>query len=269
LFVVDAKTQGRIEPTVRRVLIADPNTHSARLLMDIVKGIGAGRVVIEPDEERAMAVAGEMEPGLVFIERSGPRLDGESLARRLRRSDLTCRQSPIIMVTADATASTIKGARDAGVHEFLRKPFTAADLFRRIENVALKPRGWVEAVGYVGPDRRRFNSGAYEGARKRQADAEAVKGAEEVAAARDQALRILKAALAQFDMDPGQAVRAMREQAQALKAQAITDGDKGLAAATAELEALLRGTGVSAAVLSGPVTTVLAIAEPEPLARAG
>nr|6SFT_A Chain A, Two-component receiver protein CleD [Caulobacter vibrioides NA1000] len=34
-----------------------------------------------------------------------------------------------------------------------------------------KPREWVEAVAYVGPDRRRFNSADYKGPRKRKADA--------------------------------------------------------------------------------------------------
>ena len=38
----------------------------------------------------------------------------------------------------------------------MRKPFTIGDLERRLEAVTLKPRDWVEAVQYVGPDRRRF-----------------------------------------------------------------------------------------------------------------
>lgn len=265
---VDAKTLGRLEPTVRRVLIADPNLHAARLLMDLVKGLGAREVAMESDEERAMALAAAMEPGLVFVEHGGPRLDGERFARRLRRSELACRHSPIVMVSAEATATSIKGARDAGVHEFLRKPFTAADLFRRIENVALKPRDWVEAVGYVGPDRRRFNSGGYDGPRKRRADATAsLEG--EAAAARDQALRILKAALAQFDSDPAQAVRAMRQQAQTLKAQAVSSGNASLAVAASELATLLCGAGVTAALLEAPATALLRLADPTPLARAG
>ena len=65
---------------------------------------------------------------------------------------------------------SIKAARDSGAHEFLCKPFTAGHLFKRVENVALKPRLWIEAKMYVGPDRRRFNSGDFEGAKKRRAD---------------------------------------------------------------------------------------------------
>ena len=45
------------------------------------------------------------------------------------------------------------------------------DLFRRVENVTCKSRPWIEAVMYVGPDRRRFNSGEFAGAKKRRSDA--------------------------------------------------------------------------------------------------
>lgn len=268
MFAADAKTLSRIEPVVRRVLIADPNMASARLLLDIMKSLGAREVVTESDENRVMDHALEMEPGLIFTERSGARLDGEQLAKRIRRSNMACRQAPIIMMTADATASSIKGARDSGVHEFLRKPFTSADLFKRIENVALKPRDWIEAVGYVGPDRRRFNSGEYAGPQKRRADKPAT-AAEAAIAAKDQALRILAASLAQFDKDPMQAARAVRQQAETLKALAMKTSDSRLAVAAAGLEGYLAQGAPTKAGLAGPIGAILALAPPETLARVG
>lgn len=268
MFAADAKTLNRIEPVVRRVLIADPNLASARLLVDIMKSLGAREVVTESDEARVMDHARELEPGLIFTERGGQRLDGEQLARRLRRSNLPCRRSPIIMVTADATASSIKGARDAGIHEFLRKPFTSADLFKRVENVALKPRDWIEAVGYVGPDRRRFNSGEYAGPQKRKADKPAT-AAEAALAVKDQAIRILSASLAQFDSDPMQAVRAVRQQAETLKALAVKTSDARLAVAAAGLEGCLANGPPTKASLAGPIGAILALAPAETLARAG
>ncbi len=261
MFAADAKTLNRIEPAVRRVLIADPNPASARMLQDVLKTMGAREVVIEADEHRVLDHARELEPGLVFTERSGPRLDGEQLARKIRRSSLSCRQTPIIMVTAEATASSIKGARDAGIHEFLRKPFTAADLFRRVENVALKPRDWIEAVGYVGPDRRRFNSGEYAGPQKRKADKPA-NAAEAALAVKDQAMRILAASLAQFDSDPMQAIRAITQQGQTLKALAMKTSDARLAVAVAGLEGLLTAGPPTKGTLAGPIGNVLALAEP-------
>lgn len=262
MFAADAKTLSRIEPVVRRVLIVDPTTASARLLQDILKTMGGREVIIESEEQRALDHARELEPGLIFTERSGTRLDGEQLARKIRRSNLSCRRAPIIMMTADATASSIKGARDAGIHEFLRKPFTSADLFRRVLNVALKPRDWIEAVGYVGPDRRRFNSGEYAGPQKRKADKPA-NAAAAALAVKDQAMRILAASLAQFDTDPLQAVRAIRQQAETLQGLAVRTSDARLAVAAAGLEGCLATDRLTRASLIGPVGELLALAGPE------
>jgi CheY-like chemotaxis protein len=257
----------RIAPVVRRVIIADPNPAAARLLTDLLKGFGAREVVTEPDDQRVLDLAREIEPGLILIERTGPRLDGEALTKRIRRSSLLCRRAPVIMVTAEATASTIKGARDSGVHEFLRKPFTSGDLFRRIENLATKPRDWIEAVGYVGPDRRRFNASDYAGPQKRKADRES--GALSAAGVKDQAMKILASVLSQFDSDPGQALRAVKQQAATLKNLAITTGDAHLAVAAAGLETTLASGPPTKADLMAPIQALLALAEPETLARAG
>ena len=268
MFAVDRRVLARLEPVVRRVLVVDPNPHAARLLTDIMKTLGAREVVVQPNETRALQAAAEIDPGIVFTERSGEELDGESFARALRRSHLSCRRVPIIMVTADATASSILGARDSGVHEFLRKPFTSADLLKRVENVALKSRDWVEAVGYVGPDRRRFNSGEFSGPGKRRADRPA-SGAAAQTAAKDQAMRILAAALDQFDSDPMQAVRAVREQAATLKALAMKAADSRLAVAVGALEVSMAGGPPTKATLAAPIGTLLAMHQIEPMARAG
>jgi CheY-like chemotaxis protein len=266
LFALDAKTIARIAPTVSRIVILDPNPAPARLLADLLKGIGAREVVIESAEDRAFQSIRDLEPGLVFTERTGAKVDGESFVRRLRKSSLACRRVPVIMVTSEATATSIKGARDAGVHEFLRKPFTANDLFRRVENVALKPRDWIEGMTYIGPDRRRFNSGEYAGPRKRKHD-EPVAGP---AAIKDQAMRILAAALNQFDNDPSQAIRSAARQAETLKALAGKTGDVNMAAAATRLEMLLANGPVTRSMLAGPVQALLAMADPAaPQARAG
>src|SRR5690606_15928735 len=267
VFTADAKILARVAPLIQRAMIVDPNLAAARLLADVLKGLGGREVVFEQDERRALELAREFDPQIIFTERSGPRLDGEELTRRLRRSNMSCRQAPVIMITAEATAVTIKGARDAGVHEFLRKPFTSGDLFKRIEVVTLKPRDWIEAVGYVGPDRRRFNSGEYTGPHKRKADKP--RSADDAhAAAADQAVRILSAALDQFDRDPMQALRAMRQQAVTLKAMAIKGGDTRLAIAAAGLDQALAQPNATRISLAAPVNAVLAMAATEPVARA-
>lgn len=267
MFAPDRRTLTRIEPVIRRVLVVDHNQHAARLITDIMKGLGSREVIVEHDEKRALRTAGELSPGIVFTEYQGDKLDGLAFTRSLRRSMLECRQAPVIMVTAEATASSIKGARDVGVHEFLRKPFTSADLFKRVENVALKPRDWVEGVSYVGPDRRRFNSGEYAGPQKRRTDKPSSQAEVDVAT-KDQAMRILAAALDQFDSDPMQARRALKQQVDTLRALAMRKSDVPLAVAAAGLDAALAGAPTRDAVVK-PVQALLALADPKDMAKAG
>jgi CheY-like chemotaxis protein len=226
----------RIAAMVKRSLIVDPNAAAARLIVDLLRGLGGSEIVVEPDEKLALLACMDLEPGIIFVEHSGPRLSGESFARRLRWSNLECRKAPIIMVTGEATASTIKGARDAGVHEFIRKPFSSGDVLKRVEMVATRERDWIEAVGYVGPDRRRFNSADYSGPLKRRSD---VAARTSPAAAKEQALRILVSSVQQFDTDPAQALRSIRAQAASLRQLAATLNDGGLADSLKALDAAL------------------------------
>lgn len=172
MFNTDAKTLARIAPLIQRVLVIDSNIGSAQLAADLMKQIGSRQVAAMVRGDRALAAVAEFEPQLILTELSAPGFDGLEFTRQLRRSPSLARMAPVIMITAEATAASILGARNAGVHEFLRKPYTAGDLFRRVENVVSKPRTWIEAQMYVGPDRRRFNSGEFTGAKKRDSDGE-------------------------------------------------------------------------------------------------
>jgi len=229
----DAKTHQKICAVMQRVLIVDPLPASTKLLSELLRDIGHCQIWTSNDAVGAMVIAERIEPHIIFVEQC-PAVDGAAFTRRLRRTDLPCRKAPVITVSAEATAATIIGARDAGVHEFLRKPFTIKDLVRRLEAVAIRPRDWVEGIGYVGPDRRRFNSGDYAGALKRRVDHAVTPDEGRIV----QALKILRAAVAAIEDDPRQALRAMSAQTEdlaimgrvrndmALRAEAVALGQK-------------------------------------------
>jgi CheY-like chemotaxis protein len=213
LLSFEPKTLQAIAPMLGRVLIVDPAPASARLLAELLQNVGLGQAWTAGSTEQGLSLAAATEPFVIFTECLMDSVDGVQLTRRLRRGNLSCRKAPVIMITGQATPASILAARDAGVHEFLRKPFAIKDLVRRIEVVATRPRSWVEAVGYVGPDRRRFNSGEYRGARRRRADATA----DPLEARIVQALKIVSAALDAIDQDRPQAFRALSAQASELQ----------------------------------------------------
>ena len=236
MFNEEHKLVQRMVPMLQRVLIVDPAPASARLLADLVRNISAGQIWNAPNNKRGLQAAEQVNPQVIFVELSGDNVDGIDFARRIRREDFSCRQAPIIMVTATATAGAILGARDAGVHEFLRKPYTAKDLLRRLEAVTLRPRDWVEAVDYIGPDRRRFNSGDYKGKLKRRSDIKTTPDAARIL----QALKILRSALTAIESDPRQALRSMEAQVAELQRSAVAVSDLKLAACVGAFQRYLR-----------------------------
>lgn len=225
MFDSDKRQLERMAPKLKRVLVADPQPASARLFSDLMRDIAHSHVWIAGTTERAMKIAETCDPQLIVVELGDPKLDGLGFTRRVRKSTWPCRQAPIITITGAATAGMILAARDAGVHEFLRKPYSMKDLIRRLEAVTLKERDWVEGVGYIGPDRRRFNSGEYAGPLKRKTDGNETPYQQKI----NQALKIIRAAAAAAEEDPQQAMRSMLTQATTLQSIA-TDFNLTLAA---------------------------------------
>ncbi len=223
MFNLDARVQAKISRHIQRVLVADPNMATSYLLIDMLKGMGAHRCLQISTTRKALELCVEFQPQLIFVEYSGPNLDGTAFTSRLRRSAMLVRKAPVIVLSADTREASIKLARDAGAHEFLCKPFAAAQVFRRVQNVALKPRPWVESDTYVGPDRRRFNSGDFEGRRKRKAD---------VAAAASELAFIsadvsIRSQLPLLESTPQMALRNMLEQTIALQRVAAGEAGEG------------------------------------------
>lgn len=231
MFDDDKKTMRRMAPHLQRVLIVDPQAASAAMIGEAMRNIARSQTWIATTPERGLKLCEQVNPQIVFVELTFAKTTGVDFTKKLRRSQFEARKVPVIMVTGTATAASILAARDAGVHEFLRRPFTMKDLLRRLEAVTLRQRDWIEAVGYVGPDRRRFNSGDYAGPLKRRSDNRSTPDAARLA----QALKILRSAVASFESDPSQATRAIETQVQAIQKAATAAADLKLTTAAAEL----------------------------------
>ena len=264
------KLARKMAPLLQRVMIVDSSTASARMLAEHMRGISSGQTFIASDLETALSMARQIDPQVIFVDWGGGQLDGLEFSRKIRRGYLNCRKAPIIAIISQPTAEQIISARDSGVHEFLRKPFNRRDLLRRLEAVTIRPRGWIEAVQYVGPDRRRFNSGDYVGALKRKTDLVATDQAQI-----DQALRIIKSALLAIGADPAQALRALRAQADILKTYAPKVGNTILADAAGVFHDFLldvteRGVINASDTLAkaGPLLTFLPKDDVKPVAKA-
>lgn len=251
--LADARIRARLAALTQRVLIVDAELAAGRSLGEQLRMLSPCQIWTANDATVGLDLAPRIDPKVLFVGQSA-RLDAADFLRRLRRSDVPCRRAPAILVSADATAAAFISARDCGAHEFLRRPFTIEDLTRHLDAVAGRARDWVEGVGYVGPDRRRFNTGDYSEQLKRRVEHAVTSDDGRIL----QALKILEAAMLVLETEPRQAVRAMSAQADELAAVAKSHGDDDLWRAATKLREGL-------AALSAPPARSHAAALIEPL----
>jgi CheY-like chemotaxis protein len=254
LFDFFAKAPQEPAPQLRRALLVDADPLRVRALGELLRRAGEPDVWTAEDAGKALKLAGKVDPQIVFCELSDG-VDGAAFTRALRRSEHACRKAPVVLVTADASPQALLAARDAGAHEALNRPILPKDLARRIE-AALRKRDWIEALDYVGPDRRVFNSAEFPGPLKRLADLPPAPHAVRVG----EALKIVRAACAALEADPAQARRALRAQAAAVIAVAAETSDGKLVSAVAPLADYLKAAGaeIDVAAVRAYAETLLA-----------
>ncbi len=152
-----------------RVLVADDSPAMRGIVRAVLSGFGCDRVFEAENGLQALAVAESGGIDLVICDWKMAPCDGIELVRALR-DPARSRDPflPVIMLTAYSETARVREARDAGATEFLAKPFTAETLYQRIAAVINRPRPFVRADGFNGPDRRRLERD-HSGAERRQA----------------------------------------------------------------------------------------------------
>ena len=128
----------------------------AALVAVMLRSIGIRSVDAAVDLPHAAAELARHPYGLVLIDEQLGGKEGFDMIRALRRlAEHPNRATPIFMMAAAPDARMIAAARDAGVTEFLKKPFSAEHIQLRLDGLKNAPRAFVEGQTYAGPDRRR------------------------------------------------------------------------------------------------------------------
>lgn len=155
-----------------KVLVVEDNLPMLEITKTLLATFGIGTIIGAKDGDNGFREFCEHNPDIVIADWMMKPVDGISLARRIR-NDLRSPNLyvPIILMTGFSEKRRVIQARDAGITEFLVKPFTARDLFKRLTQIIERPRQFVRSEDFFGPDRRR-KAGAegYAGPMRRDSD---------------------------------------------------------------------------------------------------
>ncbi|MEM9170726.1 MAG: response regulator [Pseudomonadota bacterium] len=111
----------------RRVLLAEDNQINAVLATTLIRRAGH-HVDVAANGAEAVEAARTGGYDLIFMDMYMPQMDGIEAARTIRAEPGPVRETPIIALTANAMAADRQKCLQAGMDDFLSKPFEPHDL---------------------------------------------------------------------------------------------------------------------------------------------
>ena len=153
------------------ILLAEDDHSLSNLVKQVLQSLGFRNVTTAQNGRVALEKALDRSFQIIITDWEMKPMSGIEFVKNLRTFvPAPNRYAPVLMFTGRTSVEDVKTARDIGVNEFLAKPFTAAELSKRMLLAIKHPRQFVVSSHYVGPDRRRKTAAPPDGKKKREDD---------------------------------------------------------------------------------------------------
>jgi CheY-like chemotaxis protein len=135
-----------------------------------LEAIGAPFVQTVSCRENALAVVAVQPLDLLIFHWRAHHKDGLLLVRQIRADfEGPVRLMPIVVMAAEG-GERRQEALAAGASEFVPMPFTPAAFLGKLQEAVFRPRPFIEAKSYTGPDRRRRLLARKDAPKRRKSD---------------------------------------------------------------------------------------------------
>jgi len=116
------------------ILIVDDFATMRRIVKNVLRQVGFRNISESEDGKLALAELKKEKYDLVLCDWNMPGMSGIELLKAVR-SDDKLKNTPFIMVTAEAQKENIIAAVKAGVSNYIVKPFTAEIITEKLKKV--------------------------------------------------------------------------------------------------------------------------------------
>jgi two-component system chemotaxis response regulator CheY len=116
------------------ILVVDDYSTMIRIIRNLLRQLGFMHVDDATDGTMALAKMHNRRYGLVISDWNMEPMTGYELLKQVR-ADPNISSTPFIMVTAESKTENVIAAKQAGVNNYIVKPFNAATLKSKIEAV--------------------------------------------------------------------------------------------------------------------------------------
>lgn len=121
-----------------RILIVEDNRINQLLVKNMLKQFGVERFETAENARQAIRLLEEQSFDLVLMDIMLPEMDGFEITRMIRtKLPQQRRKVPVIALTADASESLKVKGKDAGMDDFLVKPYTPEELLAKLQKFAV------------------------------------------------------------------------------------------------------------------------------------
>jgi len=134
------------------VLVADDSPVNREVVIEALKQLGVKADIVE-DGKQAVAAARATRYDLIFMDCSMPVVDGFEASRQIRAAEqgagagASAPRVPIVALTAHVAGSSVNDWQDAGMDDYMTKPFRLTDLAERFERFLGDRRADPSAAG--------------------------------------------------------------------------------------------------------------------------
>ncbi len=117
-----------------RILVVDDNPHAVSLVSIVLSRKMDCELMVAFDGTSAIKQARETNPDLILMDWQMPGIDGVRAVEILKEDEATA-SIPVIMITCYSEKDYLEKAFQAGVVDFIRKPFDNVELLTRVKSV--------------------------------------------------------------------------------------------------------------------------------------
>jgi two-component system sensor histidine kinase RpfC len=122
-----------------RVLVAEDNLTKQKMIRQLLESAGH-EVLLASDGEQALDLYEAEDPDLGIFDFNMPRRSGIEVIQAIRAMERPGVRMPAVILSASVTPESRIRAQAAGADEFVGKPFDAASLLQRIDELVPTPR---------------------------------------------------------------------------------------------------------------------------------
>ena len=116
------------------ILIVDDYKTMLRIIRNLLKQLGFTNVEEATDGSAALQKMRDKNFGLVISDWNMEPMSGLQLLKEVR-ADVKLKDTPFIMITAESKSENVIAAKEAGVSNYIVKPFNAATLKGKLTTV--------------------------------------------------------------------------------------------------------------------------------------